>query len=149
RIGYNQTLRQGWRHAEQIFVRFEDERFGNGKNFASEAGAQCEPAGSEVTAAEPEVICVGCVVETERTRRSGLNQTFASIFERFNESVAEHSEGLVGGKNLGDTLKFSRSPPVVAIEKRDDVAAAFWNAQIESGSLSTVFLADQADLRRE
>jgi hypothetical protein len=63
--------------------------------------------------------------------------------------VAEHAELEVGGKNSGDTPEFPLRPPIVAVEKDNDIAAAFRNASIECGGLAAVLFADQADTRFE
>jgi len=63
--------------------------------------------------------------------------------------VAQHAERPIGRESPRDACELSLSPPVIAIEKRDDFAAASWNTGVESGSLASVLLSDQADARFE
>jgi len=149
RFGQNQARFEGRCHGEEIFVRLEYERLWYGKDFASEIGAQSQTAGSEVAAAQPEIVRIRSAIQTEAAGCIRFDHSFDAIVERFDESVAQHAERPIGRESLRDALQLSLSPPVVAIEKRDDFAAAFRNAGIESGSLAAVLLSDQADARFE
>ena len=150
RIAKNKTRFEGRCHREEVFVGFKNKRLGNGKNFAREAGTKSQAAGAKVTAAETKIIGVGSAVQAEVWRRRiGFDDAFAAVVERFDESMTEHAERPVSGKSPSDAPQFSLCPPIIAVEKHDDLAAALGNAGVEGGGLAAVFLADQADARFE
>jgi len=146
RIGKDKSVREGGAHGEQIFVSFKNELFGHGQNLAGEICPHGKAASAEVAAAQTEKAGAVDTVETKPTFDAWRDGAFVAVIEGLDEGVANHAGRGVGRKSVGNFLQFALGPPVVAIEKNDDVAAAFGNSSVEGGSLATVFLADKADV---
>src|SRR5262249_36106935 len=71
------------RHGEEIFVCLEDKRFWDGEDFARKSRTQSQSAGSEIAAAEAEIVCIRSAIQTEATDCIGLNHALRAVVERF------------------------------------------------------------------
>lgn len=89
-------------------------------------------------------------VESE-TIGVGGDGKFASIggFVDANEAVAHGAGARIFFEGGDDGGNFGGRPPVVAVEEGEDFAAGFGDADIESGDLAAVFLANVADAWQE
>src|SRR5690348_10898554 len=101
------------------------------------------PAGSQKATVQAKEPSGGQRVKTKTSLGSWRNQAFGTVAERFHDGVADKTDRGIGRKDLGEAAQFPRSPPVIAVEKGDHLAAALGNAEIERGSLASVgFLQD-------
>jgi hypothetical protein len=82
--------------------------------------------------------------ELWRERRTGARRRIV-----LNNSMADDARPGVHFERLHYLGNFVLFPPIVAVEKGNDLTVRLWNREVKSGCLATVALAHVADARRK
>ena len=147
RVSGNKPARKCRCEREQILVGFKDQRLRHRHALPGDMGAHDEAACSKERA-----------VHAENVRGMGIRQVDINLLGRGNgrggtsglhlvKSMSHHPHGRVGRHHVASGFELVGSPGVVAVEKGDQLAAAFRDAVVEGAGLSTVGFTEDTDLR--
>ena len=72
----------------------------------------------------------------------GRRNALLTVRQMLLDGVTNKANGRILREHVSDARKFSRQPVIVAIQKGNDLAPAFGNADVECGGLATILFAD-------
>src|ERR1700676_218376 len=146
RLREDERINEGRSESEEVFIGFNGESFWDWEDFASDGRAECKAAGTKITTMQLEELGGRNRVDSKAPLGVGGNDPLGGVVEGINDSVANHAKRRIASHEMGNASEFPLGPPIIAIEKHDNLSSTFRNAHIERRGLTAVRLAENAHL---
>ena len=131
-----------------IFVRLKPEFFWHATNLSQDGSAIRHPARAQKAFPQPEYLRPFSRRDAKARRVADELRFMPSIRKNLRDSVTDKSDGRIPRQHTRNGAKLARRPPVVTVQKCNDLARTLRNSRIERRCLPAVRFADQDKIRR-